>query len=65
MRRAKLLAYLEKHGCYLVREGGKHSVYHNPAAERSSTVPRHSEVIDILARKICKDLGIPAIRNKK
>ncbi len=25
-----------------------------------STVPRHAEINSFLARKICKDLGIPA-----
>ena len=26
---------------------------------RTSSVPRHTEIVDKLARKICKDLGIP------
>jgi predicted RNase H-like HicB family nuclease len=26
---------------------------------RSSAIPRHNEIIDQLANKICKDLGIP------
>ena len=65
MKRAKLLAYLTERGCYLVREGKKHSVYYNPESERSSTVPRHTEIVDILSYKICKDLGVPAIRKRK
>ena len=28
-------------------------------AEKASTVPRHRELNDYLAAKICKDLGIP------
>jgi mRNA interferase HicA len=43
----------------LLREGGNHSVYVNRAAGKTSTVPRHREINDFLARKICKDLEIP------
>jgi hypothetical protein len=28
-----------------------------------SEIPRHNELVDELARKICKDLGIPYISN--
>ncbi|MDO8683930.1 MAG: type II toxin-antitoxin system HicA family toxin [Armatimonadota bacterium] len=59
MKRRELIAHLQQHGCILLREGAKHSVYHNPASHRSSSVPRHSEINDFLARKICRDLGIP------
>jgi hypothetical protein len=31
---------LEANGCVLLREGAKHSVYYNSAAQRTSTVPR-------------------------
>jgi predicted RNA binding protein YcfA (HicA-like mRNA interferase family) len=59
MKRRALLKYLQDHGCELLREGDRHSVYWNPANRRVSTVPRHNEVEDRLAAKICKDLGIP------
>jgi predicted RNA binding protein YcfA (HicA-like mRNA interferase family) len=59
MKRLDLLRHLERHGCALLREGGRHSVYVNRAARKSSTVPRHREINDYLARKICKDLEIP------
>jgi len=36
-----------------------HTVYVNRSARKSSTVPRHREVNDFLARKICIDLQIP------
>lgn len=58
MKRRALLKHLRKHGCELLREGKKHSVYWNPANRRTSVVPRHTEIVDKLARKICKDLGI-------
>jgi mRNA interferase HicA len=59
MKRRKLIRHLQDHGCELLREGGKHSVYFNLSTMKSSTVPRHSEVVNALARKICKDLEIP------
>ncbi len=65
MKRLKFIQYLVQKGCSLVREGAKHSVYENPTAERISTVPRHAEVNDFLAIKICKDLDIPPVRPKK
>ncbi len=59
MKRRALLQHLKEHGCYLLREGKRHSVYLNPANRRVSAVPRHTEIPDKLAKKICKDLGIP------
>ncbi len=59
MKRRALLKHLRKSGCELFREGGKHAIFWNPANRRTSSVPRHNEIIDVLARKICKDLGIP------
>lgn len=61
MKRLDLIRHLERHGCALLRQGGRHSVYVNRATRKSSTVPRHSEVNDYLARKICKDLEIPEV----
>lgn len=60
MKRRELVRHLEQHGCELLREGGNHSIYVNRPAAKTSTLPRHSEINDDLARKICKDLGIPA-----
>ena len=59
MKRTALAKHLQRHGCVLLREGHRHSVYSNPATNRTSTVPRHTEIADLLARKICRDLGIP------
>ncbi len=59
MKRRDLIRHLESHGCELLREGGKHSVYVNRRARKTSTVPRHREIDESLARKICRDLGIP------
>jgi len=59
MKRADLLRHLQQHGCVLLREGGKHSVFVNRTARKSSTVPRHREINDFLVRKICRDLEVP------
>ena len=59
MKRRDLIRHLERHGCEFLREGGNHTVYVNRRARKSSTVPRHREVFDFLARKICNDLEIP------
>jgi len=59
VKRRDLIRRLEEHGCELLREGGNHAVYINRAARRVSTVPRHREINEDLARKICKDLEVP------
>ncbi|MCU1338692.1 MAG: YcfA family protein [Bryobacterales bacterium] len=58
MKRIDLIRHLEQHGCEFLREGGEHTVYVNRTARRSSSVPRHREINDFLARKICDDLQI-------
>jgi len=59
MKRRVLLKHLKRHGCRFLREGGNHSIYFNPAGRETSSVPRHAEIADKLAQKICKDLNIP------
>jgi mRNA interferase HicA len=59
MKRTDLVRYLASQGCRLLREGGRHSVFWNPANRMTSAIPRHSEIVDPVARRICKDLGIP------
>ncbi|MBI5328708.1 MAG: type II toxin-antitoxin system HicA family toxin [Deltaproteobacteria bacterium] len=54
MKRNDPLKYLRSQGCEFVREGGRHY--------RRSSVPRHTEINDNLARKIYKDLGIKPIK---
>jgi mRNA interferase HicA len=58
MKRLDLLRHLLAQGCELLREGGRHSWWHNPVLNRRSAVPRHNEINDHLARKICRDLGV-------
>jgi mRNA interferase HicA len=60
MKRHDLVRHLLSHGCVLHREGGNHSIFVNPANNRVSAVPRHREINEFLARKICRELDIPA-----
>jgi len=62
MKRKELLSYLRSQRCEFVREGGRHSWWHNPVLNKRSAIPRHNEIRDILARKVCKDLGIPPMK---
>ncbi len=62
MKRRELLDHLRVYGCELVREGARHSWWCNPVLNRRSAVPRHSEIRDLLAKKICRDLGIPPVK---
>lgn len=62
MKREKLLKHLRSHGCELLREGAKHSWWINPEQNQRSAVPRHTEIKEFLAIKICKDLGIPPVK---
>jgi len=59
MKRKELLRHFRVHGCALLREGKRHSIYWNPDSRKTSSVPRHSEINDFLAKKICCDLDIP------
>ncbi|GJQ59310.1 MAG: type II toxin-antitoxin system HicA family toxin [Candidatus Scalindua sp. AMX11] len=58
MKRKDLIRHLEKNGCEFLREGGNHTVYVNRVEKKVSTVPRHREIDENLAKRICKDLGI-------
>jgi len=59
MKRRELIRHLEQHGCYLDREGSRHTIYHNPQNKRSVAVPRHREIKETTARTICDQIGIP------
>lgn len=61
MKRRDLVRHLEKHGCEMWREGSNHTVYVNRAKRKTTVVPRHRELNEFLARKICRDLEIPEL----
>ena len=62
MKLRKLLDHLNSNGCLLLREGARHSIFYNPFTKRASSVPRHTEINNFLAKKICKDLGVSEIK---
>jgi mRNA interferase HicA len=62
VKRRELLDHLRRHGCVLHREGGRHSILLNPVNGRKVPVPRHSEIDNRLARKICEQLDASVIR---
>jgi mRNA interferase HicA len=59
MKRNELLRHLRRNGCYLKREGGAHSLWASPFTGRLEAVPRHTEIPERLAIKICRCLSVP------
>jgi len=61
VKRNALLRHLRRYGCYLKREGRSHSLWCNPQNGAMEAVPRHTEIPDMLARKICRGLEVPEV----
>ncbi len=59
MKRQALLKHLRRYGCILRREGSSHSLWENPSTGHVEAVPRHTEIPNLLAKKICKRLSAP------
>ncbi|MDI6817172.1 MAG: type II toxin-antitoxin system HicA family toxin [Actinomycetota bacterium] len=59
MKRSALLQHLRRHGCHFKREGRSHSLWTNPTTGAIEAVPRHTEIPNLLARKICRNLSVP------
>jgi mRNA interferase HicA len=57
VKRHDLVRELEAMGCVLIRHGGKHDWYQNPATKVSQPVPRHTEIADGLAKHNLKTLA--------
>jgi mRNA interferase HicA len=58
MKRRDLVRHLLQSGCGLLREGERQSWWINARQSARTSVPRHTEIADRLARKICMDLGV-------
>ena len=56
VKRRDLVRYLEKYGFYLLREGGKHSIYTNE--KKVIPVKRHKQLDRITANELCKQAGL-------
>ncbi len=65
MKREALLRHLRIHGCFLKREGRAHSLWCNPKTGAVEAVPRHSEIPNKLAQKVCRGLSVPAVGRKE
>ena len=62
MKRRQLIRHVRRNGCELLQEGAKHSRYVNLAdTSKQATIPRHTEIDDYLARRICQQLAIPPV----
>jgi mRNA interferase HicA len=61
VKRSSFLKHLRRYGCVLKREGSSHSLWTNPQSGAVEAVPRHTEIPNKLARKICRNLGVPEI----
>ncbi|WP_412062168.1 type II toxin-antitoxin system HicA family toxin [Rubrivirga sp. IMCC45206] len=61
MKQRALLKHLRRFGCHLKRQGRSHELWTNPATGAVEAVPRHTEIPNVLARKICRGLSVPEI----
>ena len=61
MKTEALLRHLRHHGCVLKGEGASHALWTNPRTGQMEAVPRHTEIPNILARKICRGVSVPEI----
>ncbi len=57
MKRKDLIKEIEKSGCFLLRHGGKHDIYHNPVTGFTEPVPCHRDINEHLAHRILKRLS--------
>ena len=56
VKRRQLIKYLEDNGFYLLREGGKHSIYSNNI--KIVPIKRHRTIDRITANELCKQAGL-------
>jgi predicted RNA binding protein YcfA (HicA-like mRNA interferase family) len=56
MKRTDLIRQLAEIKCVLIRHGGKHDWYQNPATKIVQPIPRHNEINENLAKSIIKKL---------
>jgi mRNA interferase HicA len=59
MKRGDLIRHLKEFRCILKREGAGHSLWINPETGEMEAVPRHNEIKNQLAKKICRGLSVP------
>jgi predicted RNA binding protein YcfA (HicA-like mRNA interferase family) len=54
LKRIKLLKEISKYGAVFVRHGASHDVYENPRTNKSTQIPRHSDINELVAKAIIK-----------
>ncbi|MGI8412414.1 MAG: type II toxin-antitoxin system HicA family toxin [Solirubrobacteraceae bacterium] len=59
MRRRELERHLADHGCEVLREGSRHTIWRHPRSDLRAPVSRHREVPTGTARAICRQLAVP------
>ena len=57
MKNGMLIKILRTQGCVFVKHGKKHDVYLNPRTGKTERIPRHSDINEILAKHIIKNLS--------
>ncbi len=57
MKRLQLIRKITANGCILIRRGAKHDWYRNPNTKISQPIPRHTEIVESLAKHIIKMLS--------
>lgn len=57
MKRRDLIRRIEEAGAVFIRHGGKHDWYQNPKTKMAQPVPRHTEINEMLAKRIIRKLG--------
>lgn len=61
MKHPVLIQHLLSNGCEILREDGSYTVLIRRQVRKTTTVPRHREINDFLARKICRDMEVTTI----
>ena len=59
MKRRELLRRLDEEGCVFVRHGAGHDLYRNVITGKMEAVPRHTEIKEMTARAILRNLSAP------
>lgn len=64
MKKEKLLKHLRIYNCYPTgRQKGSHAQFMNINSGKKTIIPLHNDIDDLLAKRICKQLGIPLVGN--
>jgi mRNA interferase HicA len=64
VKRTQLERHLRSHGCWVLRDRGRHTIWGAPSGTRAP-VPRHNELPAGTVRSVCRTLGIPEPPNPR